>query len=360
MMLLLTFVAGLVLLVVGAELLVRGAARLATSLGISPLVVGLTVVAFGTSSPELAVSIQGALDGRPDLALGNVVGSNIFNILFVLGASALAAPLIVDRQLVRREIPFMIGISLLFWGLALDGAISTLDGALLVTLLLVYTIALVVISRRQPATVPTVELPVGRAAGPLRLRSVQLGLIVVGLVLLVLGSRWLVTAAVEFARMIGVSELVIGLTIVAAGTSLPEAATSVMAALRGERDIAAGNIIGSCIFNILAVLGITAVVAPGGLTVAPALLAFDIEVMVAASIACLPIVFTRHLIARWEGALFLAYYLAYTAYLILFAQDHDALDEYTLVMTTVVLPLTAITLAVVIGRELRRRRQPPA
>jgi cation:H+ antiporter len=185
-------------------------------------------------------------------------------------------------------------------------------------------------------------------------------LIVAGLVLLVLGSRWLVSAAVEFARMIGVSELVIGLTIVAAGTSLPEAATSVMAALRGERDIAAGNIVGSNIFNILAVLGITAVVAPSGLTVAPALLAFDIEVMVAASIACLPIVFTRHLIARWEGALFLAYYLAYTGYLILFAQDHDALDEYTFVMTIVVLPLTAVTLAVVIGRELQRRRTPQA
>jgi cation:H+ antiporter len=359
-MLLLTFIAGLVLLVVGAELLVRGAARLAMSLGISALVVGLTVVAFGTSSPELAVSIQGALDGRPDLALGNVVGSNIFNILFVLGASALAAPLVVDRQLVRREIPIMIGISLLFWGLALDGAISTLDGALLVALLLAYTVALVVVSRRQPASVPPVDVPGGDAGGWLRLRSVQLALIVAGLLLLVLGSRWLVSAAVQFARMIGVSELVIGLTIVAAGTSLPEAATSVMAALRGERDIAAGNIVGSCIFNILAVLGITAVVAPGGLAVAPALLAFDIEVMVVASIACLPIVFTRHLIARWEGALFLAYYLAYTAYLILFAQDHDALDEYTFVMTTVVLPLTAVTLAVVIGRELQRRRRPPA
>jgi cation:H+ antiporter len=327
------------------------------SLGISPLVVGLTVVAFGTSSPEMAVSVQGALDGRPDLALGNVVGSNIFNILFVLGASALAAPLIVDRQLVRREIPIMIGVSLLFWALALDGTISTLDGAVLVALLLVYTVGLVVISRRQPASAPPVEVPGGDADGPLRLRSVQLGLIVAGLVLLVLGSRWLVSAAVEFARMIGVSELVIGLTIVAAGTSLPEAATSVMAALRGERDIAAGNIVGSNIFNILAVLGLTAVVAPSGLTVAPALLAFDIEVMVAASIACLPIVFTRHLIARWEGALFLAYYLAYTGYLILFAQDHDALDEYTFVMTTVVLPLTAVTLAVVIGRELQRRRK---
>ena len=355
MLLLLTFIAGLVLLVLGAELLVRGAARLAMGLGISPLVVGLTVVAFGTSSPELAVSLQGALDGKPDLALGNVVGSNIFNILFVLGASALAAPLIVDRQLVRREIPFMIGISLLFWALALDGTISTLDGAVFVALLIVYTVGLVVISRRQPELAPSPELPPDDDHGLLRLRSVQLALIVAGLLLLVLGSRWLVSSAVEFARMIGVSELVIGLTIVAAGTSLPEAATSVMAALRGERDIAAGNIIGSCIFNILAVLGVTAVVAPAGLAVAPSLLAFDIEVMVAASIACLPIVFTRHLIARWEGGLFLAYYMAYTAYLILYAQDHDALDEYTFVMTVVVIPLTAVTLGVVIGREWRRR-----
>lgn len=357
LLIVLTFIAGLTLLVLGAEVLVRGASRLAISLGISPLIVGLTIVAFATSSPELAVSIGGALDGKTDLALGNVVGSNIFNLLFVLGASALAAPLLVDRELVWREIPIMIGVSLLFWGLALDGHISRGDGLLFLGLLTAYLAALVVISRRQPGSIELPELPAEIQTDPARLRSVQLAMIVAGLCLLVLGSQWLVSASVNIARWLGISELVIGLTILAAGTSLPEAATSVMAALRGQRDIAAGNIIGSCIFNLLAVLGATAAIAPDGLAVASSLLTFDIEVMIAASIACLPITFTGHRIARWEGALFLAYYAAYAIYLILYAQSHDTLDEYTLVMTSVVIPLTAITLIVLITREWRRRRR---
>ncbi len=359
-MLLLTFVAGLILLVLGAELLVRGAARLATGLGISPLVVGLTVVAFGTSSPELAVSIQGAVNGRADLALGNVVGSNIFNLLCVLGASALAAPLVVSRELVIREVPLLIAISGLFWLLALDGRISHIDGAVLVAILIVYTVVLIRYSRGHPGAVEVPPVAAAPARDVMRQRWAQVLAVIAGLALLMLGSHWLVEAAVAFARWLGVSDLVIGLTIVAAGTSLPEAATSVMAALRGQRDIAVGNIIGSCLFNLLAVLGITAVVAPAGLIVAPALLAFDIEVMVAAAIACLPIVFTRHLIARWEGALFLFYYAAYSTYLILYSQQHDALDEFSLVMVTVVIPLTLLTFAVVVIRELRRRRAPAA
>lgn len=356
LLILLTFIAGLIVLVLGAEVLVRGASRLAIGLGISPLVVGLTVVAFATSSPELAVSIGGALDGKTDLALGNVVGSNIFNLLFVLGASALAAPLLVGRELVWREIPIMIGVSLLFWALASDGRISRGDGLLFVGLLTAYLSALVWMSRRRPEAIDLPELPDAPDTGPARLRSVQIGMIVAGLIMLVLGSQWLVSATVDIARRLGVSELVIGLTVLAAGTSLPEAATSVMAAFRGQRDIAAGNIVGSCIFNLLAVLGATAAIAPGGLAVAPSLLAFDIEVMIAATIACLPITFTGHLIARWEGALFLAYYVAYATYLILYAQSHDALDEYTLVMTWVVIPLTVVTLSILITREWRRRR----
>ena len=356
LLIVLTLIAGVILLVLGAEVLVRGAARLAVGLGISPLIVGLTVVAFATSSPELAVSIQGALEGKTDLALGNVVGSNIFNILFVLGASALAAPLLVGRELVWREIPIMIGVSLLFWALAIDGWISRGDGLLFLGLLTAYLVVLILISRRKPEAIDVPEVPATADGGPLRLRSVQVAMIVAGLFMLVLGSQWLVSAAVSTARWLGVSELVIGLTILAAGTSLPEAATSVMAAFRGQRDIAAGNIVGSCIFNLLAVLGATAAIAPDGLAVAASLLTFDIEVMIAATIACLPITFTGHLIARWEGALFLAYYVAYTGYLILYAQSHDALDEYSLVMTTVVMPLTAVTVVVLIARERRRRR----
>ena len=355
----LLFVLGLVLLVVGAEALVRGASRLALAVGISPLVVGLTVVAFGTSAPELAVSVQSAASGRADLALGNVVGSNIFNVLFILGASALIVPLLVARQLIRQEVPVMVGVSLLLLALALDGRIGRGDGALLAALLLAYTAFLVYQSRRQGqgggAGLPDTA-PAASTGWESRL-PVQLFLIAAGLGALVLGATWLVDAAVGFAQYLGVSELVIGLTIVAAGTSLPEVATSIVAALRGQRDIAVGNVVGSNVFNILGVLGLSSIASPAGIQVAPAVLAFDLPVMIAVALACLPIFFTRNLIDRWEGALFLAAYAAYMAYVLLAAQQHDALHPYSLVMVTAVLPLVAVTLAVIAWREWQERRQ---
>ena len=356
-MTLILFLAGLALLIVGADVLVRGASRLSLRLGIAPLVVGLTVVAFGTSAPELAISVKAALDGHTDLALGNVVGSNIFNVLFILGVSALLAPLVVDRQLVRQEVPILVGLSLLVAWMAFDLRLSRAEGLLLVALLVAYTVLLYRQgTRAAPAEVADtlVTEPPSRWLSRL---PVQLVLIVAGLAMLVVGSRWLVEAATVFATMLGVSPLVIGLTIVAAGTSLPEVATSVIAALRGEREIAVGNVLGSCIFNLVCVLGLSAVVAKGGLSVPGSLLAFDLPVMVAVSVACLPVLFTGHLVARWEGALFLAYYVFYTAYLVLYAQEHDALDEFSLVMRTVVIPLTVVTLAVVAWRELRARRR---
>jgi len=352
------FVLGLGALILGAELLVRGASKLALSFGISPLVVGLTVVAYGTSSPEMAVSVQSALSGQVDLALGNVVGSNIFNVLFILGVSALIVPLIVAQQLVRQEVPIMIGVSLLLLLLALDGGLSRLDGALLFGLLVAYTGFVIVQSRKENKAVEQEYAQEFGASGKPTWDShwaAQIGLIAAGLVLLVLGSNWLVEAAITFAKYLGVSELVIGLTIVAAGTSLPEVATSILAAIRGERDIAVGNVVGSNTFNILGVLGVSGLVAPAALSVPPSMLAFDIPVMIAVALACLPIFFTGNLIARWEGALFLGFYLAYTAYLILAAQSHDALGTYGLVMSSVVLPLTALTLAVVAVREWRAR-----
>ena len=355
-MTLLIFLAGLALLIVGADLMVRGASRLSLSLGIAPLVVGLTVVSFGTSAPELAISIKSAWDGHADLALGNVVGSNIFNVLFILGLSALVAPLVVDRQLVRQEVPILLALCVLVGWMALDRDISRADGVVLVALMLGYTGLLYWSARRAAPAELEDGLVVGADSPWMSRLWVQLVLIVVGLALLVLGSRWLVQASVEFATAMGVSPLIIGLTIVSAGTSLPEVATSVVAAARGERDIAVGNVIGSCIFNLVAVLGISALVAPAGLAVPQALLAFDLPVMFAVSLACLPVLFTGHLIARWEGALFLAYYVFYVTYLVLYAQDHDALEEYSLVMGTVVIPLTVVTLAVVAWRELRPRR----
>ena len=351
----LLFVAGLAALVLGAQILVRGASRLALSLGISPLVVGLTVVAFGTSAPEMAVSVGAALDGQTDIAIGNVVGSNIFNVLFILGLSALIVPLVVNVQLIRQEVPIMLGASLLLLVLVQDGRIGMLDGALLFTLLIGYTAFLVVQSRTLAQFASehlTDELPSLKAGTWDARLPVQLLLIAAGLVLLVLGSDWLVTAAVAFAKAIGVSDLVIGLTIVAAGTSLPEVAASVAAALKGERDMAVGNIIGSNTFNILGCLGLAGMASgSAGLGVGAQVMHFDLWVMLAVALACLPVFITGREIARWEGALFLAYYAAYAAWLVLSARHDGALPMYSTVMTSFVLPLTLVTLVVMLIRH---------
>jgi cation:H+ antiporter len=357
------FLLGLVALIVGAELLARGASRLALSLGITPLVVGLTVVAFGTSAPELAVSVQSAWAGQVDIALGNVVGSNMFNVLVILGLSALITPLVVHHQVIRQEVPVLIGASLLLWALALDGGISRWEGVLLTALVVGYTVLLLRQSRRETAAVMAdVEAEYEEAFdGPPKgwdaHWGVQTLLILTGLALLVLGAHWLVEASVGFARTLGVSELVIGLTVVAVGTSLPEAATSVMAALRGERDIAVGNAIGSSIFNILAVLGISASLAPAELLVAPSMLAFDIPVVVAVAIACLPVFFIGNRIARWDGILFLSLYAAYILYLIFQASGHDALYGYSQVMGGFVLPLMAAILLMLVWRHWHGKRR---
>jgi cation:H+ antiporter len=359
------FIAGLVCLVVGANLLVRGASKLALSFGISPLVVGLTIVAFGTSAPEVAVSVVSVLEGKTDMAMGNVVGSNIFNVLFILGLSALIVPLVVHRQLIRQEVPIMFGVTLLMALMVWDGRLNLVESSLLVVLLVVYTVFLVVQSRRETAanqaavqasTQGVDEFEAELQASPpgawdAKLPA-QLALIAVGLTLLVLGSDWLVGAAVVFAKALGVSDVVIALTIVAAGTSMPEVATSIAAALKGERDIAVGNVVGSNIFNILGCLGISGVVAGGaGLVVAPSLLAFDIWVMLAVALACLPMFITGGEIARWEGGVFAGYYVAYVAYLILAAQEHEALGAFSSVMLSFVVPLTVITLVVAVVRR---------
>jgi cation:H+ antiporter len=347
---LLMFVGGLVLLVVGANALVRGASKLALSFGISPLVVGLTIVAFGTSAPEVAVSVGAVLDGNPDIAIGNVVGSNIFNVLFILGISALIAPLIVNIQLIRQEVPIMLGASLLLLALGLDGKLSLLDGALLFALLVAYTVFLVVQSRRETQAAKdeyAAEVKPAEAGAWDDKLPMQLLLIVVGLAALVFGSEYLVTAAISFAKAMGVSDLVIGLTIVAAGTSMPEVATSITAAIKGERDIAVGNVVGSNTFNILGCLGLSGLVSGDmGLVMAPSLLAFDIWVMLAVALACLPVFMTGREIARWEGAVFLGYYVAYVAYLIMASQEHAALPAFSGVMMSFVVPITIVTLVV--------------
>jgi len=344
------------LLLTGAELLVRGASRLALRFGISPLAIGLTVVALGTSSPELAVSVKSGLAGQADIGVGNVVGSNIFNVLVVLGSSALITPLVVRQRLVRFEVPLVVGLSVLVFVMAQDGQIGPFDGLLLLGGLIAYTVLLFRQSQRESAAVKAEYADAfGVAAvGWLARLPVQIVFLLGGLGLLVLGSTWLVDGAVSIARALEISEAVIGLTIVAAGTSFPELATSVVAVMRGDRDIAVGNVVGSSIFNLLGILGIAALVTPGGLSVAPTMVFFDVPVMIAVAFACLPIFATGHRIARWEGALFLAYYVVYVNYLILAATQHDALDSFGSTMLGFVFPLTGVTLLVLWAHQRSR------
>ena len=350
---------GLVLLVAGAEALVKGASKIAAAVGIPSLVVGLTVVAFGTSAPELAVSIGSSMRGQAGLALGNVVGSNIFNVLVILGASALAAPLIVSFQLIRLDVPLSIGSALGVLLLAMDGTIGRADGALLVGALVVYLGFLFVKGLRASGPsggeADAEEDPAAQGQrGQLWAWGLNGGLVGGGLAGLVLGADWFLEGAVMAARRLGVSELVIGLTIAAGGTSLPELVTSLLAGLRGERDIAVGNVVGSNLFNLLSVLGLTALVAPNGVPVPEAALWFDLPVMIAALVACLPIFITGHRIARWEGGLFLGYYGAYVTYLFLAATQHDALASFSTAMAMFVGPLTVITLGISVLRSTGR------
>jgi cation:H+ antiporter len=350
-------VLGLVLLVVGAEILVRGAARLAARVGISPLIIGLTIVAYGTSSPEMAVSLQASFSNQADISIGNVVGSNIFNVLGILGASAVLTPLVVAQQLVRLDVPIMIGVSVLALFLGKDGNIGKLDGGLLFMGAIVYTAFLIYQSRREKDASVQDEYAQeygDRSSTALHQWLKNAAFIIGGLALLILGSRWLVEGAIAIAQAWGINELIIGLTIVAVGTSLPEAATSLIASLRGQRDIAVGNVVGSNIFNILAVLGLAGLLSPNGVAVQASALRFDIPVMIAVAVACVPIFFTGNIISRWEGLLFLVYYVAYTTYLGFKVTDHDDLSTISTVLLLCVLTSTAVIFALVTSRHIRR------
>jgi cation:H+ antiporter len=356
-MVILMLVLGLAVLSAGAELLVRGSSRLAFALGISPLVVGLTVVAFGTSAPELVVSVQSSLIGQPDVTVGNVVGSNIFNVLFILGLSAMIVPLRVSQQLIRFDVPLMIIISVLIFVMALDGGIGRIDGLLLVGSLIAYMVLAIVTSRKEQAGIKAeYEAEFGlntKVQTPFSI-VVNFSLVAAGLGLLILGSHWFIESAILIARQLGVSELVIGLTIVAAGTSMPEVATSIMAAIRGERDIAVGNVVGSNIFNMLAVLGISSVVSADGVKVSETALRMDIPVMIAVAFACLPVFFVGHVISRWNGIMFFGYYCAYTASLVIAETAPRFHRSFVLVMLGLVVPLTVVTLLTGVIRTIRQ------
>ncbi|MCE3009846.1 MAG: calcium/sodium antiporter [Proteobacteria bacterium] len=345
-------IGGLIGLIIGGELLVQGASKLARSFGISALVVGLTIVAFGTSSPELIVSLKATWTGNYQIAVANVVGSNSFNVLFILGVCALLLPLKVVSQLVRLDVPIMIAVSGLLILFSMDLKISFMEGSILFAGIVAYTSFLIVKARQEDQgqlSLDTQEID----EKPKYLKNVLL--IAFGLGFLVLGGTFFVDGAIALAKSLGVSDTVIGLTIVAAGTSLPEVVTSIMATLKGERDIAIGNVIGSNIYNILAILGISAMASGEGLSVTPALLTVDMTVMLATAIACLPIFISGYQINRWEGFLFLAAYITYTTWLIFDATEHQHLASLEQGLTYFVLPAMALSLSVISYQAIKRR-----
>jgi cation:H+ antiporter len=305
---------GLVLLVVGAELLVRGSVTLARRLGVSSLLIGLTLVGFGTSTPELVASVTGALKGSPGIAVGNVVGSNICNVLLILGASALIYPLATTRQAFKRDGPMLLGVSLLFLAITWYGWLSRPVGAIFIALLAAYIVYTYRTEKVDPNASGALHSAEAEQVPALSLSwPLATLLAVAGIGVLVAGAYLLVDGAIQIARGYGISETIIGLTVVAIGTSLPELATSVVAAMRKEADVAIGNVVGSNIYNILGILGVTALVQP--IAMPPEIMAFDIWVMLAAAVLLVVFALSGLRINRWEGGLLLAGYAAYIAYL---------------------------------------------
>lgn len=346
---------GLALLAVGAELLVTGASRLAAAAGVSPLVVGLTVVAIATSAPELAVSAVAVLAGDPDLAVGNVVGSNIANVGLILGLAATLSPLVVERRLVRLEGPIVLGASALVFALALDGKLGVLDGAVLLGGALAYLALAVRLGRDRDGERP--EQP-GRRTGrlPPRELALPLGRVLSGVALLVVSSRMIVLGAVGLSRALGLSDLVIGLTVVAVGTSVPEIAATVVAAMRGHRDLAVGGVLGSNLFNLLLVLGTAALAGGGAVDVAPAALHFDMPVMIVTALLCVPMFLGRAEVGRLEGAILLGSYASYVGYVVLDATAHDAQDTFGWIAGGLLLPCAFVLLIVRAARAARADR----
>lgn len=347
---------GLLLLIVGAEFLVRAAVRIAARLRVRPLMIGLSVVALGSSAPQLAVSVQATLALSPDLAVGSVVGGTLFNLLVTLGLSALIVPLRVSRQLVRIDIPMMIGASLLVLGLGWDGTLGHYDALVLLLGLAVYIAVLLRQSRHsiRPAIASPLNTP-GPVARPW-LRDVNSAVrIVVGLALLTYGGQLLVTGASDMALELGLSERIVGLSVIAISASVPELATSLIAALRGERDIAVGNVIGSVLFNLLGVLGVTALIAPTPLSISPNALSFDLPIMLGVCALCLPMFYTGLRVTRAEGALLIGLYGLYAAYVALFTTGMPQAQWVQKTMFYGVLPALAAYLAFGAWRLWRRK-----
>lgn len=314
------FAIGLTALLVGADLVVRSATGLALRVGVSPLVIGLTVVSIGTSLPELAIGVDAARTGSPGLAVGNIVGTNLVNLLLILGLSALMMPIVLDRVVLRRDVPAMVGSAGLLAVLALDGELGLVDGLLLVACALGYTGWVLRTSRTSPADAAVPE-PGSRPAAestpaPSGRPLLSVLALVAGMVAILLGADWLVDGATRAARGLGVSEAVIGLTIVAIGTSAPELVTTIVSTVRGSREVALGNLLGSSTYNIVLVLGITVLAAPAAVPVVREVVGSDLVLLVAVTVLSVPTFLTGGRISRLEGGVAVAAYLGYLAWLL--------------------------------------------
>ena len=340
---------------VAGHFLVEAATRLGLRFGLSPTVVGLTIVAAGTSAPELAVVAQAVASGDSELAVGGIIGSNIANILLVLGTAAALGAIVVSSRVVRTDIPIMIAASVAMLVMSLDGSLGRADSALLFVGFAVFMWW----TLRAVTTPGDVALDIVEPDAPSKERlrteplAAQIFQLVLGAVGLAIAARLVVSGASSIATSLGVSDLIIGLTVVAIGTSAPELVTSILAAVKGERDLAVGNAVGSNVFNILLVLGATGIFAPDGITVSDDALRLDLPVMVVTAVACLPIVARNHRLDRWEGFVFLGYYIAYLTFLALEATEHPAADPFAVIMIGFVVPLTLITGGIVISRQRR-------
>lgn len=304
---------GFVLLYFGAEWLVKGAASLAVKLGISQLVVGLTVVAFGTSAPELVVSLDAGLKGHGDIAIGNVIGSNMFNIAVILGISAMICPIKIHRQILRFDAPLMMIVTILFSLMIIDHKVGRIEGLILFSGIVAYTAYSVFGAKKHPADNPEIEKEVADETSEISEISICMFFVVAGLATLIVGSKFLVEGAVNVAKIFNVSEAVIGLTIVAAGTSLPELATSVVAAVKKKSDIAIGNIVGSNIFNIMCIIGLTGLITP---ITFPGISMTDLAFMLLTTFILFPFMLSGKILNRLEGLVLFIIYVIYV-YLLL-------------------------------------------
>ncbi len=304
---------GLIILTIGAEMLIRAAAAIARQFGLSELLIGLTLVGFGTSTPELVSSIQAAMANSPGIAVGNVIGSNIANILLILGFSALIAPIGIEPKSFRRDAPALLAATAVVIGVTFMGEIGRVVGGAFILAMVCYVVFAYLTERKAPAA-PETKRHKAEAAALSTARSSAIALSVIGLLLLMIGAKLLVGGAIITAEKLGVTETLIGLTIVAVGTSMPELITSIMAAARGKSDLALGNVVGSNLYNILVILGATALVRP--VTIPARVICFDNWIMMAATAALIVFALTRNKIERWEGALLITGYAAYIGWII--------------------------------------------